>query len=717
VTRLFPGDRRVWLVGGAVLAAGLLLALVYLLRSAEHYTGTNSVGVRSVVGEAGSGERLCIRGLDFPDGSTRARLSASWRGTSRPELLVERRTQGLVERASLPAAEVAAPGGLVAVDVPIGDVDVDGDSAGGGLCLTPRRGALAVGGMAGLPAGAVAPTLAGEPVDARVSVRFLGPAGEEQSLLSLLPDAIRRAALFRPGIVAGWWYAAILLVLLPALWYVALRLIATRAAGEGRPSRAAVAIAVVATLNAAAWALITPAWHGPDEPDHFAYAQTVAERGETPDKQQSQAPPFSSAEVEALNATSTYAVVGLGDTRPPWLPVAQERYAKLAGSAAPEDDGGGYLYSTSTHLPGYYALTVPAYAAADSSSAFSELTAMRLVSALLAAVAALCAFLTVRELSPRRQWLAVTAGLLVAFQPMVAFMFGVVNNDAGVNAAGALLVFLLIRGLRRGLSLPLGLALGATLVALPAMKGTGAALYPAAALGVAGMLWRRHRRADLPGYAALTGAAALGLVARRLLVSALEGPAVSAGRTEGGASVGGTLSRALDDPATYVSYVWQMFLPRLPFMNDLHVQTWPAYEVYIKEGWAAFGWLVVFFPQWVYLTIVACTLAALILGVAAVWRGRAAARGVAWELGVLVVAVVGVIAGVEGAYFTDQARAVPAEQGRYVFTAIVPLAALAVGAALAFGNRVAPLVASALAAAVIVFGYASQLLALTWFFT
>jgi 4-amino-4-deoxy-L-arabinose transferase-like glycosyltransferase len=407
--------------------------------------------------------------------------------------------------------------------------------------------------------------------------------------------------------------------------------------------------------------------------------------------------------------------VGLADTRPPWLPVDDQRYGELPH--APEDDGGGYLYSTSTHLPGYYALAVPAYLATDSSSTFSELTAMRLVSALLAALAAVCAFLTVRELTPERQWLAVAAGLFVGFQPMVAFMFGVVNNDAGVNAVAALLAFLLIRGLRRGLSVPLGLALGATLIALPAMKGTGAALYPAAAVGIAGMLWRRHRRSDLAGYAAFAGAAAVGLVVRRLLVSALEGPAVGAGRTEGGASVSGTLTRALHEPGTYLSYVWQMFLPRLPFMNDLHVQTWPAYEVYVKEGWAAFGWLVVFFPQWVYLAIVACTLAVGALGAIAVWQRRRAARGLAWELVVLVVAIVGVIAGVEGAYFADQPRAVPAEQGRYIFTAIVPLAALAAGGALAFGRRTAPLVATGLAAAVIAIGYASQLLTLTWFFT
>jgi 4-amino-4-deoxy-L-arabinose transferase-like glycosyltransferase len=478
------------------------------------------------------------------------------------------------------------------------------------------------------------------------------------------------------------------------------------------------AIAVVAFLNGAAWALITPAWHGPDEPDHFAYAQSVAERGQTPDKQQSDAPAFSTRSVVALDAARTYSVVGLGDTRPPWLDADEAHYrSRLARTPGREHDGGGFLYATSSHLPGYYLLTLPAYALADSQSTFSELTAMRLVSALLGAVAAMCAFLTVRELAPRREWLAVAAGVLVAFHPMLAFMFGVVNNDAAVNAGAALLVFLLVRGLRRGLSVPLAIALGATLALLPAMKATGAALYPAALVGIAGMVWRRRSTADLRGYGVLAGVAAAVLAIRAAVVSALEGPTAVVAGGVGGASVGGTITRVLEDPNTFFSYTWQMFLPRLWFMNDLHVQKWPAFDVFIEGGWAAFGWLVVRFPQWVYLVIAGVSILAAALCVVAVVRRRSQALRLGWELAVLLVAIAGVVGGVEAAYFTNSPRSVPAEQGRYIFTAAVPLAAIAVGAAMAFSERIAPLVATGLAAAVIGLSYASQLLALTGFFT
>jgi Predicted membrane protein (DUF2142) len=717
MSAIVAGDRRVWIVGAALLALIALTVLVYLLRDADRYTGTNSVGVRGVVTEVKPGQRLCVADFDVPDGTGRVELSVGWAGERRPALALVLRAGETVRRGNLPAAAAPGPGGPLAVNVPVREVDTPGESAPGRLCLKTAGGTVAVGGTAGLQADQEPPRLDGEPLQVRVALRFRGPEGSTTTLLSALPDAIRRAALFRPGIAGPWLYAGIFLVLSPALALVSLRLLATRAAGLGRTRTAAATIGLIAFLNAAAWALITPAWHGPDEPDHFAYAQSIAERGHTPDKQQGEALAFSSRSVVALDAVRTYSVVGLGDTKPPWLEADEAHYrAQLARSPGREDDGGGFLFSTSSHLPGYYLLTVPAYALADSQNTFSELTAMRLVSALLGALTALCAFLTVRELAPRREWLAVGAGVMVAFHPMLAFMFGVVNNDAGVNAAAALLVFLLVRGLRRGVTVPLAVALGATLALLPAMKATGAALYPAALVGIAGMIWRRHRAADLRGYAVLGGVAAAVLAIRAAVVSALGGPTAVVAGGVGGASVGGTISRVLDDPSTFLSYTWQMFLPRLWFMNDLHVQSWPALDVFIEGGWAAFGWLVVRFPQWVYLVIAGVSILAAALCVVAVVRRRSAALRLGWELAVLLVAIAGVVGGVEAAYFTNSPRPVPAEQGRYIFTAAVPLAAIAMGAAMAFRDRVAPLVASGLAVGVIGLSCASQLLTLTGFF-
>jgi hypothetical protein len=713
-----PGDRRVWVVGCFVLLAALAGVVYYLARPAEHYTDTNSVGVRSLVADVGAGKRLCVPELRIPDGTARAEFTAVWAGSRRPRLVVKRRTNGAgTYRGTEPAVEPTTGGVLLPVRVDIGEVPARSASVNSSLCVRPVGGGMSIGGTAGLQADQASPTLAGKPIESRVSVRFLPRAGEESSVLSLLPDAFERAALFRPGIVAPWWYGAIFFLVLPALWYVSLRTLATAATGKARVKTLAVSVSLIAVINAAAWALITPAWQGPDEPDHFSYLQTLAEQGESPERQPGGAGAFSSALVVALDTTRTYSVVALGDTRPPWQPYYDQRYRESrAENPVPEDDGGGYLLSTSAHLPGYYGLTLPAYLLADSQSTFSELTAVRLVSALLAGLAALCAFLTVRELAPRHAWLGVTAGLLVAFQPMVAFMFGAFNNDAGVNAGAALLVFLLIRGLRRGLTVPLAVALGVTLAALTAMKGTGAALYPAAVLALVGMLWRRHARSDLAGYGAFALAAALTYVVRRAVVSAVEPAPIGTG-AGAAPDASNVIERVLDAPAPYLSYTWQMFLPRLWFMNDLHVQNWPAFDVYIQTGWAAFGWIVFRFPTWVYVMIVGVCLTAGALCAIAVMRRRVAALGVGWELATLLLVIIGVVLGVEAAYFTDQPRPVPAEQGRYLFTAVVPLAAVAVGACLAFRNRTAVLAATILATAMMGLGYASQFLTLSGFFT
>ena len=94
--------------------------------------------------------------------------------------------------------------------------------------------------------------------------------------------------------------------------------------------------------------------------------------------------------------------------------------------------------AASPHQPAYYALLAPAYEAVARSRRSPQLTAVRLVSALLGALRRSVAFGIVRELLPRQPVAAVAAGLLVAYHPMFGFISGAVNNDNGINAAAAL---------------------------------------------------------------------------------------------------------------------------------------------------------------------------------------------------------------------------------------------------------------------------------------
>jgi hypothetical protein len=152
-------------------------------------------------------------------------------------------------------------------------------------------------------------------------------------------------------------------------------------------------------------------------------------------------------------------------------------------------------------------------------------------------------------------------------------------------------------------------------------------------------------------------------------------------------------------------------------MTDLQVARWPFFNIYIERGWGSFGWYAVQFPRTVYGIIALVTAAVGVGGVLTVRRYRDWARRNWLPLVFVALVPAVVIAAVEAAYFAPEPRQVVPEFGRYLFPAITALAAMAVGACLAFGRRHAPVAATALVSGVIVLNYASQLLTLAGFYT
>jgi 4-amino-4-deoxy-L-arabinose transferase-like glycosyltransferase len=341
---------------------------------------------------------------------------------------------------------------------------------------------------------------------------------------------------------------------------------------------------------------------------------------------------------------------------------------------------------------------------------------MRLASALIGALTVLFTYLLARELAPGRPWLGVLAALLVAYQPMYGAISGAVNSDVGLNAGAAALELLLLGMLRRGITVRSGAITGVILLALPVVKGTGLSLYPVAALVFLAVLWRNHRRADLPGWIALAAAAALtGLLSAEAL-----GGVHTASAPAGAAAIGANasaVSGALGDIPGFLSYLWQVFLPRLPFMA-VHFpgSAYPAYSIFVIRGWAAFGSYTVTFPHWVYVVILIVMLSAIPLGALAARLEWAWVRRHRLELAALVAMPVAVIVGFEAAYYTPGVRPVIAEVGRYAFPAIGPLALLVVGALHAFGRRRMLGAGIVLLVATIALSYGSQLLTLTSFY-
>jgi hypothetical protein len=711
------GDRRVWWV--TLVAAVPLLALIAFnfLRPRDYYTGTNSVEVYSYIVETPAGDPVCVPGLQIPAGTARLRLQLISRTRVRPVLKLALSLRGPArETINSSLAQVRVPTNRTSGAVfTIPELPAHPAKRSASLCLT--AGDVVNWGGTPLPSvpSPAPPTAGGRLLAGRIAVWYLPPAGSRSSYLSRAGAILRRASLFRAGLVGPWLYALILVVVLPALALASVRCLALAAQGNVRGRRIAAWLFAIAAVNFACWAFITPSFQAPDEVDHFAYTQSLVERGEAPSRDTgSPLPRWSSAENLALEDMSFFTDHQIGDTRLPWLSLQERRYRAQVAQAHPRAGDGGGNETAATHGPIYYAALAPAYMVAGSSP-FSQLTLMRLTSALIGALAVLFTFLLARELVPGRPWLAVLTALLVAYEPMYGFISGAVNNDVGVNAGAAALELLLIRMLRRGVTLPLGVLTGALLILLPIVKGTAYSLYPVAAIAFLAALWRHHRRSDAAGWGGLlVGAAAM----HELSVPISNAFHSSAGGNTPG--VGSSISAsggALEHPLGYLAYLWELFLPRLSFMAR-HFETpgLPAFTIFVERGWGAFGWYDVFFPHWVYVVILVAMLIVPFLAIAAAWRELTFVRSHALELAILLLTPIAVVAGFEAAYYTTGTRPVIAEFGRYAFPAIGPIAVLVVGSLHAFGRRHMLTVGVGLLAAMIALSYSSQLLTLTSFY-
>lgn len=728
---VFAGDARVW--RAAVVAAVPFLALItfYCLRPRPYFTGTNSVEAYSYIVPAPAGEPVCVPGLEIPAGTARIRLQLISRTRARPALHMALHLGGLAVPAAgartidSSLAPATVPSNRISAAVfTIPRLPAHPAERPASLCLTASD--LVNWGGTPLPAvpSAAPPTVGGRALAGRIAVWYEPPADSQRSYVSRIGAILDRASLFRPSPVGPWLYGLILLVLLPGLALASVRCLALAVArGPGASAhRTAAWLFAIAALNFACWALITPPFQAPDEVDHYAYTQSLVERGEAPSRNPgSPLARWSSAETLALEDTSFFSDHQVGDTRPPWSARRQASYRAHVAASHPSSSDGGGNETAATHGAVYYATLAPAYWLA-SSSPFSQLTLMRLTSALIGALTVVFAFLLARELAPGRPWLGVLAALLVAYQPMYGFISGAVNNDVGVNAGAAAVELLLILMLRRGVTLRLGLLTGGLLLALPIVKGTAYSLYPIAGVALAATLYRHHRRADIPGWTALA-AAALAIRELSVRLAPVFHPAAAAAAGGGGAppeagSVTGSTSEALAHPLGYLGYLWQVLLPRLSFMAP-HWETthYPGFVIFVERGWGAFGWYDVFLPRRLYYyVILAAMLAVPILGLIALRREWSFVRRNALELAILVLMPLAVVAGFEAAFYTSGTRPFVAEFGRYAFPAIAPLAVLVVASLHAFGRRLMVFAGAGLLVAMLALSYACQLVTLTGFY-
>jgi len=460
--------------------------------------------------------------------------------------------------------------------------------------------------------------------------------------------------------------------------------------------RAAWLCALVAFLNASAWAVWTPPLQAPDEPAHVYYVQYLAETGKVPRPGPTDT---KSEEEQAVEAGVHRAdIVANFFGRPLWTDAEAERLQKQLDEGLDRVGGGGDA-GVGAYPALYYAALLVPYKLVDAAGGdpLDRLTAMRIGSALFAGLAVLFVTLFLRELVPRHRWAWIAGGMVCALLPYFAFITGSVNPDAGIAAATAALFFFIARAFRVGLTPGVAAGLGLAAAAAFLTKLSGVGFVPAAALVTLYLVLRPaplDRSAALRGAAIAAAAAALPVILHLVISSALwDRPLIPSSGGVGPPGFSANAEAGRRSIEGYLTFVWQYALPQLWFMFNWF-GGWAPYDLWLVSWVGRFGWGDSGFDRWVVNCVGVIVLVLLAAGLYALWRRRSTLRARLPEL----LAYLGLAGGlmlllswVGYGYRTNNGSTF--EQSRYLFP-LMPLwgALIAVGL-VGLGRRFGPVAA------------------------
>jgi 4-amino-4-deoxy-L-arabinose transferase-like glycosyltransferase len=469
---------------------------------------------------------------------------------------------------------------------------------------------------------------------------------------------------------------------------------------------ACLACAAIATVNAAAWAAITPIFWVPDEQSHVGYAQFIAEEGTVP-KQGGGA----SDEQAIAVAEMPFNI----ERKPTWDSDQSRRLIDSLDEPRLTRSSEGQAGASTNYPPLYYALEAIPYRFAYDANFLDRVLLMRLLSAVLAGITVAFVFLFLRELLPSTPWAWTIGALGVAFQPVFGFISGGVNNDDGLFAASAAVIYLLARAFRRGLTPWLGVAIGAALLAGLLSKQTMFGLVPGVLVGLVALVWSAPRAARWRAVTSAGAAAAVAGIPFGLWLWANQAIFDRAAATTTGGFSNEYVTSAIS-LAGQLSYTWQTFLPRLPFMTD-QLPHYVLWDVYIKGFVGRFGWFQYDFQPWVYpFAGVILGAIALLAGVALV-RERAALRTRWPELLCYLAIAAGVLGVVSVAsYRFATVNNTYFEQTRYLLPLLPLYGALLALAARGAGRRWGPAVGAFVVVAAMGHSLFAQLLTIARFY-
>ena len=421
----------------------------------------------------------------------------------------------------------------------------------------------------------------------------------------------------------------------------------------------------VSLLLSVIWAATVPAFQAPDEQYHFAYVQSLAERHALPGD--AARPSFSTQMSEAMAAVNSDQVAAQVKVKPEWSDIAVRKW-KSRGAAA-RDDGGGPS-PASAYPPVSYLWMGLGYGAMSGGSLFDTLLGARLMSALWLPVTVLGTWLLAGAVFGPRRLAQTAAAAVPALAPMVVFITGAVNPDGMLYAIWTLALWLGVRAIQRGVPLVDATGFFALVGLACVIKTMSFALLPGAALVAGYGLWARRRRAVriCQLAAAVVVPIALTFGTWAFVAEQQDRPAAAqvADVTQTAGLASGFNTRE------FLSYLWQFYLPKTPVQNPYPFPSGeglPLIDVWVTYGWAAFGWLEVQFPGWVYSILGALSAVIVVAAAVALLRSRRSLdlRVVAF----LVVVFATLLAGLHWTDYKQLENGAPGfMQTRYLFPAI-----------------------------------------------
>jgi 4-amino-4-deoxy-L-arabinose transferase-like glycosyltransferase len=445
---------------------------------------------------------------------------------------------------------------------------------------------------------------------------------------------------------------------------------------------------VVALMAGLAWSLVVPPFQGADEPQHTAYVQYLAETGEPPP---GQAGLHARSEQQRLLMRALRYKQYKRHADP--TAAGKRRVERVTHESSSPRSQGGYSYATS-QPPLYYGLEALAYRASPSENLLDRLQLMRALSALLAALTAVLVFLFLRELLPATPWAWTLGSLAVALQPVLGNVAGGVNSDNLMYAAAAGVFLGLAVSFRRGLTPRSGIGIGACTAVGVLTKITMLALLPGIALGLVLLVLAAgpaDRREAAKGALAAVATVVLPVVAYMVLNSTVwdRGLFLAASGSSGKPSASSGEAVTFTG---FLDYLWQFYLPRLPFMTA-RFDHFPLLHIWYEGFVGRFSGGDYAFPGVVYAVAAPVYLGIAILAARALVFAREAVRRRLSEVATYAALALGLLLLIHYASYVgriDLGR--DFEQARYLFPLLALYGVVIALAARGAGGRWGPAV-------------------------